>query len=276
VQCGAPQVDVGLSESFRIPHDHPPRWLFVLTAYLDESGQESTEYVFVAGFLGSDDQWKQLAQKWKDALEKRNRKALHMSDLRWSKPDRIRPLLESLGPIPYECGLEPVLGGVRVADYSDLTKGTIDELLMAGYISALYPLVIQALRWIPKNERLELVFEAQDRYEPFAHAMLSDIANQTHPELMTDDRRPKLANWRFVPKGSTVLTQPADYFAYALTQIYRDKKSEKSKLCSPIMRDGEKSKAIGWIFPREQVRRIMQILSGYGGVKVDKRRRSFT
>lgn len=243
----------------------------MLTAYLDESGQESKEYVFVAGFLGNDEQWKQFAEKWKLALQKRNRKALHMSDLRWSKPDRIRPLLQSLGPIPHECGLEPVLGGVRVADYSDLTQGSPDEWLMAGYISALYPLVVQALRWIPKNERLELVFEAQDRYAPFVHAMLTDIANtQSRPELMTNDGKSKLANWRFVPKNSTSLTEPADYFAYALTQLYRDKKSEKSRLCSPIMRDGERSKALGWIFSRDEVRGFIQLSQTLAAWKITR------
>jgi hypothetical protein len=229
----------------------------VLTAYLDESGQESNAYVFIAGFLGNDEQWNKCAEQWKAALGRR--KGLHMNRLRWGQPRKVEKLLRRLGPIPHQCGLEPLLGGVRVSDYEDLVKGTIDEQLMAGYIAALYPLVIQMLKIVPSDERVEIVFESQDRYAPLVELMLSNFINVSDSQLRTSEGLPKLASWRFVPKSATVLTQPADFFAYGVTQIYRDAKSEKSRLCMPIFPAGRHSKAVGKVMPRKQIRGIIEL-----------------
>lgn len=57
----------------------------------------------------------------------------------------------------------------------------------------------------------------------------------------------------FCAKKQHDATQPADYFAYALTQLYRDKHSERTKICMPILGD-ENSAAIGAVWKREQVR----------------------
>jgi hypothetical protein len=249
---------------FRIPHDRPPRWLFVLTAYLDESGQESKDYVFIAGFLGNDEQWKQFANDWKIGLGARH--GLHMSRLRWAHPKKIEPLLKRLGPIPHNCGLEPLLGGVRVSDYDDLVKGTISEKLMAGYMTALYPLVIQMLKVVPSDERVELVFESQDRYEALVNSMLTNLCAVKDPHFfMSDGITPKLANWKFVPKSSTMLTQPADFFAYTATQLYRDENSVKSRLCMPICPKGNKSTAIGAVMKRRTVRRTIELTHLFAG-----------
>jgi len=243
---------------FRIPHDNPPRWLFVLTAYLDESGQESKDYVFVAGFLGNEGQWKQCAREWKLALGARH--GLHMSRLRWANPKKIEPLLKRLGPIPHRCGLEPLLGGVRVKDYEDLVVGTPGAKVMAGYIAALYPLVIQMLKVVPPDERVELVFESQDRYESLVHTTLSNLITVKDANFfMSDGVTPKLASWKFVPKSSTILTQPADFFAYTATQLYRDQKSVKSRLCMPICPNGNKSVAIGKVMERKVIRRTIEL-----------------
>jgi hypothetical protein len=224
----------------------------VLTAYLDESGQESNDYVFIAGFLGNDDQWKQCASDWKIGLGKRN--GLHMKKLRWAYPKKIEPLLNRLGPIPYNCHLRPLLGGVRVSHYDDLVAGDIKRKIMAGYMAALYPLVIQMLKVVPSNERVEIIFEAQTTYEPFVNIMLENLS-KCDPQYLTAGGIPKLANWKFVPKNSTVLTQPADYLAYAVTQAYRDENSQKAKLCAPIFPE----KAIGQVMTRSEVRHIIQL-----------------
>jgi hypothetical protein len=95
------------------------------TAYLDESGHEGTSHVVIVGFLGSDEQWTACAQLWKRALAPRQ--SLHMSALRWQskRNNRVRDLLERLGPIPHTCGLVPVFGMVNVGDYSDLLTGPV-------------------------------------------------------------------------------------------------------------------------------------------------------
>jgi hypothetical protein len=230
--------------------------LLVLTAYLDASGQQSQDYVFIAGFLGNEQQWKQCARDWRAGLGQR--KALHMNELRWAN-GRTKKLLAKLGPIPMSAGLEPMVGGVKVSDYSDLISGGVEEVLLNGYVTALYPLLIQCLRLIPKNERLELVFEQQDRYAPFANAMLGAISRMRIPEvLLTDEGLPKLASWRWVPKESTMLLQPADYLAYTTTQVYRDSHSERAQMCMPII-GGESTMIIGKVLSRHEVRSTIQV-----------------
>jgi hypothetical protein len=223
----------------------------VLTAYLDESGQESKGRVFIAGFLGNDDQWKKCAANWKTALG--GRKSLHMRKLRWSS-HRTGPLLARLGPVPRNAGLEPLLGGVKVTDYEDLVAGSIGEKLLAGYIAALYPLVIKALQYVPRDERLELVLGQQQRYALFANLMLGALAKMRFPAEMflTDKGLPKLASWRSVPRESTHLCEPADYLAYATTQVYRDRGSLRAKMCLPIM--GDDATFTGEVLSREKVR----------------------
>jgi hypothetical protein len=70
------------------------------------------------------------------------------------------------------------------------------------------------------------------------------------------DGRPKLANWRSVPKGATPLTEIGDYFAYALFQVWKDPKSLKSSLCKPIL-DAYGGEGFGAILTRSKVREIV-------------------
>jgi len=95
-------------------------------------------------------------------------------------------------------------------------------------------------------------------YEVPVNSMLSRLA-QCDPQFLTTDGVSKLANWRFVPKDETMLTQPADFFAYAVTQIYRDEASEKAKLCMPICLDWPNSTAIGKVITRQQARSVIQL-----------------
>ena len=129
---------------FNSPHDHPAKWLFMLTAYLDESGHEGHGWVFVAGFYGNDDQWQHVAAEWKKALGKRTK--FHMRSLRW-KHRRTKDLLAALGPLPAHCKLQRIAGGVRVSDYADLIHaGTMHEKASKGYVLCLLALMVQVLR----------------------------------------------------------------------------------------------------------------------------------
>jgi hypothetical protein len=237
------------------PQDFPPRHFLVLTAYLDESGHEGKEHVFIAGFIGNDEQWRECAKRWALGLGKK--KSLHMNRLRW-KNQRTKKLLARLGPIPEGCGLQRVVGGVRVRDYEDLIVGTPAEKIAKGYYTALYPLVIRILRWVPADERVKLVFEEQREYEAYTGSVLSSLANGPDPKWRTTDGLPKLAEWAFVPKGSTTLTEPSDYLAYALLQNYRDKTSERANWCMPIL-GGLKFKAIGRVMRRMEIRALVVV-----------------
>jgi hypothetical protein len=226
------------------------------TAYVDESGHETKDWMFVAGFMGDDEQWKQFVPMWREALG--GKEALHMNELRWNN-DRTRKLLARLGPVPDNCGLTAVVGGVRVSDYEDLLRGTPAKRLLKGYVACIYPLVVNILRSLPDTERLTIVFEQQHEYQPFAECALAAIVslrNQKPNWFLTRDGLPKLASWAFVPKNSTTLTQPADYFVYALRQLYHDRHSKKTEWCKPILTSGN-GQGIGAVMTRKLIRQTI-------------------
>lgn len=233
--------------------------LLMYTAYLDETGQQTRDWVFVAGFLRQKEQWGCLADRWAKALGPQ-RRSLHMTELRWKNPSTQR-LLARLGPIPADCGLKAVVGGVKYSHYEDLVRGTDIEKQAAGYLACLTPLVISILQVLPSDERVELIFEQQDRFEQWTSHFLADVVKGSveHPDLWecrTSDGQSKLAKWSFVPKDSTILLQPSDYYAYALSQYFRDKKSQRAKWRMPILGTGENDMPhIGRVMTKNEIRR---------------------
>jgi hypothetical protein len=249
-----------LEGCFRLPHDNPPRWLLMLTAYIDETGQEQDDWMFLAGYYGTDSAWRQTTKEWKSALGPQ-RKRLHMKSLRF-KLQSERKMLERLAKVPGMCGLVPMLGGVRFGDYRDILKGTPDEVAMNGYVVCLWSMLYDTLRCLPEGERLEIVFEAQDRYAYFAEIAIQVFTrSDPPPELLLADGTPKLASWRWVPKDSTSLLEPADYLCYALAKYYKDAGSIKDQWCRPILREQE-GEGFGHIMPRDKVRMAIN-----GGMK---------
>jgi hypothetical protein len=204
----------------------------MLTAYVDESGQEQRDWMFVAGFVGNEDAWKMVKPEWKAAIAPRQH--LHLNTLRFVK-DRERKTLERAGAVPRACGLTPIIAGVRQADYLDIFEGTRTQKLLSGYVMCCIAIIINALRRIPADERLEVVFEQQTVYGERAAVAMQAIADSGISELLTKDGITKLANWRFVPKHTTLLTEPADYLAFALLQHWRNKSSRKAIWCHPIL-----------------------------------------
>jgi hypothetical protein len=242
-----------LEGAFRIPHDVPPRYLLVYTAYLDESGQEQDDWMFVAGFFGPEDAWKALPEPWLKAIAPRNH--LHVKRQKFTK-ETVRQMLEKAGPIAVNCGLTPMLGGVRQGDYMDLLSGTRDGKLLNGYVNCCSFAVINAMRSLPPGERLEVVFEQQQRYGWMNDISMQVIADfSIHPQLVLPDGRSRLASWRSVPKGTTLLTEPADYFAFSLLQLWRDQNSRKTKWCRPML-DACQGKAVGKIMRRNEIRAV--------------------
>jgi len=177
-----------LNGMFESPHDAPPKWLCVLndmyTAYLDETGVHDNHWVFIAGFLGKKEQWESLIPQWKLGLGQREK--LHMHKLRWANSSTKR-LLSTLGPIPKRCGLRPVVGGIKYSDYEDLIKGTIIQKPAQAYLCSMVALVSSILKFLPTDERVELVFAEQSKYKREALSALSAIQNLiiTNRELHT-------------------------------------------------------------------------------------------
>jgi hypothetical protein len=248
------QADNVLSSAFRIPHDFPPKNLLMLTAYVDETGQEQDDWMLIAGYMGSDEAWKSLVGPWQNAIAPR--KHLHMTNLRF-KRDAERRMLERAGSIPSQCGLTQIVSGVRQADYKDLIVDTPFERLLSGYFFCCAALIIITVRHLPAGERLEIVFERQDRYGWIADVALKVISEHWRsPDALLEDGTPKLANWRFVSKGETILTEPADYLCYAYRQISRDGASTKAAWCAPIL-DAPDNNGGGYLLQRPEIRLIV-------------------
>jgi hypothetical protein len=227
----------------------------VLTLYADESGQhQDDERMFVAGYMGNDEEWKKFPDLWKQAIYPRPH--LHLNRVKF-RHVLEKQMLEKAGIVPKTCGLTPILGGVRIKDYRDLVRGTQEERALCGYAICIYAMVYSALRVVPAYERLEVVLEQQDRYGIYAQGVMQVIADMgDSPEILMADGKPKLANWRFVPKYSTSLTEPGDYFAYALFQSWKDQTSRRSVWCKPIL-DAHDGHGIGHIWKRDEVRGIV-------------------
>lgn len=231
-----------LAEIMETPHSAPGTHLVMLTAYLDESGQESAEHVVIAGFLGSEDNWKTFIPDWSRALGQRKR--LHLRELYWNKP-RTERLLALAGPVPYTHGLIPLVGVVRVSDYADLLDNPALELQMNGYICALYPIIVEVLRSVVGNERIKWVFSGQTVHEQAARLVFERFT-----ELNCQER---LAGVEFV--WDEPLTDPADYLAFSVIQQLRDEKSQKAQWCRPILPSRH---CRGLVVDRETIRGIVQ------------------
>lgn len=251
---GTPDDEGELDGYFSVPHDDPPKWLFMYTAYLDETGQDAQDWVFIAGFMGKKEHWGALVSPWKEGLGPQ-RKSLHMAELRFKKDkDNEKNMLERLSNIPVQSGLIPVIGGICVHHFKDLLMGNpFLEKLHNGYVSALMPLVIQVLDWLPSNERVEIVFEQQDRYFGLADFVFSEMIR--HGAMpYTLDGKPKLAKWSSVPKGSTCLTEPADYYAYAIAQDTKDRTSIRAQWTKPILDSIDTVQTVGRVMDRGEAR----------------------
>jgi hypothetical protein len=233
---------------FVSPEDNPPKWLGVIRAYLDESGQEERDYVVIAGHIGYQSQWEQFVPEWNTALGPQ-RKRLHLQSLRWNTP-RTEELLSRLGPIPARCGLKRLVGGVRVSDYDDLLLGTREKKTVTGYACALLAVTTTLMIGsLPPAERYEIILEQQDRYALQAQAALMTL--DQNPNYRASDGRSKLAKWSFASSSSTMLFDQADYLCYALTHRLKDPQSRKARWCSSVLEGGE---TIGRIMTRDEIR----------------------
>jgi hypothetical protein len=208
----------------------------VFTAYLDESGQEQPDWMFIAGYVGDEAAWTKFPELWAKAIGPQ-RTHLHMNSLRFQKLHEQR-MLARAALVPKQCGLIPILVAARLKDYADMLTLEGDSLIHAAYILCCKTAVFAALKAVPSNERLEIVLERQDRYRLIAEYEIEKISKSTEvPELllMEDGKTPKLANWRFIEKKDSALCEPADYLAYAAFQAVRNKNSVRTRWTYPII-----------------------------------------
>src|SRR6266700_7322664 len=148
MSCAAP-ISVWRSAEpfFETPHDRRPRYVLVITVYLDESRHEDpNSFMVLAGFWGNKEQWDALAADWVSGLGKRQ-KPLHMRTLRLNSEAGIRRAekqLPLLGALPYKHGLSPIYAAVKTGDYQDIIKTPEQRGRFPGY-SICLTAVIQKL-----------------------------------------------------------------------------------------------------------------------------------
>ncbi len=131
---------------------------------VDEAGQEGREDVIIAGYVGSDASWENLVTEWRAAIAPRKSlQGTFFEPLRWNgRPDPLSSLAK-LGPIPDQCGLQRIIGHVRVADYADLF--TEDQLrkLVPGYQMALHALTNSCAEMDPQARAGQVLLRAAGR-----------------------------------------------------------------------------------------------------------------
>ena len=211
----------------------------MLSAYLDECGQESKGLVIVGGFIGEKSAWDRFALLWPEGFKGTQRKSLHLRTLRFER-DSERLLLKRLGPIPEQCGLTKIYGSVNEADYRDLVEGTVAELHAHGYALALVPLIHSIRRIIPPEETYELIFEEQTALGFYRERMLQFISHilSHDPAIKSGEKRIQLTGWRTMTKRATRFFEPADYLCYYLAHNSTEPGSVKVSWTAPIMGDG--------------------------------------
>jgi len=225
----------------------------MITVYLDESRHtDPNSYMVVAGFWGKKEQWDALIPDWMAALGKRQ--SLHMRTLRLNSErgaKRAEKLLAKLGPLPYKHGLSPVYGAVKTSDYMDLIAGSYLEAQLPGYVVCLTAVMQRLSRIIPAHESITIICEINKRYEAIATQSFRQVS-AADPISRPD--RPYFSGIEFIPKNTSVLTQPSDFLAYAIAEAHEDQTSQKTQLTSTIA--GPAGKVLGLTLKREDIRRM--------------------
>jgi hypothetical protein len=237
------------------------RRIFVLkiTAYLDESQvTEETKHVVIAGFYGENANWDALGDGWMGALKPRGRKSLHMTDLRWNSvgsEKKIKPLLEKLGSLPYEHKLTPIYGATKVNHFADLLKTDPEKAAFAGYIVCFSQILGKLCVHLPAHASLRVICEAQTKYQELAGKMFHLVARW----MAKKPENPWLDEFGTVPKGSTFMTEPADYLAFAIGKFLDENGTKKDSWCRPIFNGIDPNKIVE-VFNKEQAREATRIV----------------
>lgn len=214
----------------------------ILTAYMDESGIHDRDWCVVAGFIGNDEQWKDCIKKWRVGLGKS--RGLHMRTLRWHKTERVRKLLDTLGPIPESCGLKKIWAALRLQDYEDLLPEELKENPeISPYMLCTAVIFARTAKMVPSGQRIAFVFALQKRYSRLVALpvwfLRHFVSGRFSVTYLTE---------------RTMLTEPADYLAFEIRQTQIDINSKKSRLGRSIIGDGQ---GYGAIATKDGIRKVM-------------------
>ena len=205
-----------------------------MRAYFDESGSEDPHgYFGVAGFVGSDDQWRVFDWMWKEALKTTGASYLHMREFAHSvdaftewKDDNVRreQLMAGVVAAVLESELIPVGSAMRVGDFNALTDKQ-RERLQSPYFCCLQDVLFGfALNTLGEDPGVELHVTG-DR-----HGQHEEKARKLHRALRQSGEA--FANLsdelNFADMQQTFGLQAADLLAYEMVKELRnqDERSE--------------------------------------------------
>jgi hypothetical protein len=98
-----------------------------------------------------------------------------------------------------------------------------------------------------------IVCEIQKAYEEGACQAFRQIRIS---KPISNPDRPYRNSIQFIPKDSSVLTQPSDFLAYAMAEHIENPNSAKAKLCQAIL--GPPGVPMGVTLTRDYIRRIIR------------------
>src|SRR6266850_204221 len=199
----------------------------MFVAYLDESNSNLQGRVcVVAGFLGSEHQWKSFLEDWVKTLDRR--KSLHMKALRWKERDR--DLIARLGLLPGKHGLTRVASVVRNEDYNKIVKGKIRDRYANPYMLAVQMCVAQILNYLPPDESAAIYFEEQSVYK-WRVTELSESVFRLNPS--------RLLSIATLKKDQCIAFQVADYLSYAVSQLRERPHGLRTRWTKHILGNGD-------------------------------------
>jgi hypothetical protein len=200
----------------------------VLHAYIDESGTDlQSGVVTMCGFAGTKQQWQELMEAWRIGRGRKQR--LHMSKLRFKK-DSEREMLQTLGPLPHQYGLQSIGSFLYVKDYRDIVEGRVQRRFATPYMILFQKCLFTAIREMRRqDERIGFAFEEAANYRHPVSDMWDVIHNLSIKQVIS------IATIR---KDECEFFEPADYLAFATHKYIVDQNSTEAQWTLPIFGSG--------------------------------------
>jgi len=159
--------------------------------------------------------------------------------------------LARLGEIPHKHKLIPIHGATKVSDYADLIEHDPkykNKVILNGYTAALNLVFNKLLDNFSPMTVIKIVCEQQEYY--------SDLANQLFRafSMSLAEYHPMITGMEFIMKNTSVMTQPADYLAFAIGKYLDERGTKKDLWCRPIFGDFDPDKLPGHTFSKVEAR----------------------
>lgn len=210
--------------SAAFPFSYKDKWMFMLTAYMDETGHPddpNSKFIGMAGLLAKSEKWEIFENKWQDTLHRFNIPYFHMKDFAhskgffegWDKDEaKRRSLLSNLMlAIRYAEALP--FGSIFplefIRSYPQEVQDVAPNPYYVAYLSCSVVLAefVEVMRI--EGETVAPVFAEQSQFQNYAYTLFQDVREH-------HDAGPYLDAPVFRPMRKFNPLQAADLIAYEL------------------------------------------------------------